>query len=744
MADLARLARGRWRGVTRIAPQLLVLGLLFGLTPLACGTDRVKSPFVGPAAGGAATGGEGPQGEAGLSLVVDGGDDVEPSLGGPCQDDGQCDDGVGCTVDGCDLGLGRCRFTPDDSRCAASFCGGAQRCDVRLDCMAGDIESCSDGSSCTINVCDEDTQSCRHEPRDADGDGDPTHNCGGGDCDDTDPNVSSSSSEVCGNHRDDDCDGQTDEADCATPEYDTCAAALEVTEPGYFDVDLTATKLDYPNDCATEAAGFRDAVLEIVLPEGGPYDLDVAAKIDSNLLALGTAPSCGDRRRVSCVPSYDSPGGASVARLLRRGLAPGRYPLYVAADTEATPQVHVEWRSAEAGAGGLCEGAQPPAGEGAPLTFRLADYVIDGASICDPPERPPVGDSPKPLSPVRTGDAYVSFSLAEPRDVVLIAEAQNGLGVPLLSLLDASCKTELTCRQSQPGRLFVRALPAGDYVASVAATGPDDVSVRLQTSEVSGAPPGEGCADAQPLTAGAEQIVDLSTHEDAVYTQCLPGAPDASFDFELDGKSDVALVGRFADGDEGGLSFASASCEDNRGCSTGGGTLRAVRYGLSAGRYGALIESAQGNPVGISWFERPAAAGVHVPFSDGCSSFITIPQTGGRFTGNTSNSFPDFQGGCDVGGQPEGGAPDQILKLSLSRARRVIFDMIGSSYRTMLSVRQGPSCPGAELPRACAAGYRATRSFLDLRLEPGDYFVQIDGYAGDSGPWKLDVFSAPL
>ncbi|HYP88449.1 MAG TPA: hypothetical protein VEQ59_09850, partial [Polyangiaceae bacterium] len=108
------------------------------------------------------------------------------------------------------------------------------------------------------------------------------------------------------------------------------------------------------------------------------------------------------------------------------------------------------------------------------------------------------------------------------------------------------------------------------------------------------------------------------------------------------------------------------------------------------------------------------------------------------------NAFPDFSAGCDVGGQSDAGAPDQILKLSLSAPRRVVLDMQGSSYNTMLSVRQGPSCPGTERPSSCAPGYGASRSYLDLELQAGDYFVQIDGYAGASGSWKLDVFTAPL
>ena len=61
----------------------------------------------------------------------------------------------------------------------------------------------------------------------------------------------------------------------------------------------------------------------------------------------------------------------------------------------------------------------------------------------------------------------------------------------------------------------------------------------------------------------------------------------------------------------------------------------------------------------------------------------------------------------------------------------------------MLSVRSGPACPGIELPLACAAGQSASRSFLDLALESGDYYIQVDGYGADAGAWSLDVYVTP-
>jgi hypothetical protein len=670
---------------------------------------------------------------------VDAGSDVDPTLGGPCQDDGQCADGVDCTHDVCDQEIGRCRFSPDDGMCDnPRYCDGVERCDVRDGCVFGEPVACSDNSTCTIDVCVEETQSCRNEPRDADGDGDPTHNCGGTDCDDAQPLVHSGAGEICGNRRDDDCDQQMDEDDCVVPQYDNCAAPLEVRASGYYDVELVGTVLDYSSECtvpAPDEPAFRDAVLSIAVGDGGPFDVDVTVKLDSGRLSLATAATCGDEASVTCMPSYPAPAGGSVSRLLLRGLSAGEYPVYLAADSEATALVYVEIRPAEAHAGELCDEAVELTPE-APVRLRLPAYTKDVASRCQ--SSGATAEHPNR----KLGDGFVWFELEEASDVVLIAEAELGLGEPVLTLLDA-CQSELTCRKSQPARLFVRNLGPGTYQVAVAATGPDDVSVRLETLPPSEAPPGEGCDDPQPLMPGVETFVDLSLHQDSINSSCLPGAPDATFGFELEGKRDVALVGRFADW--GGVSIANFDCATAYACEAGAGTMRAVRYGLEAGSYRGVIESVFGNPVGLSLFERAALATVHVPFADDCEGMLTIPELGGRFTGNTSNAFADFSAGCDVGGQAEGGAPDQILRLALSEPRRVILDMQGSTYETMLSVRAGPNCPGVELPSSCATGLApgAGRSYLDLDLAAGDYLVQIDGYNGASGAWTLNVFTAP-
>src|SRR6266542_1466678 len=61
-----------------------------------------------------------------------------PILGGPCLESDQCNDGVDCTFDACNLTVHRCQFTPDDSRCQnAMYCDGVERCDPLFGCRPG-------------------------------------------------------------------------------------------------------------------------------------------------------------------------------------------------------------------------------------------------------------------------------------------------------------------------------------------------------------------------------------------------------------------------------------------------------------------------------------------------------------------------------------------------------------------------------------------------------------------------------
>jgi hypothetical protein len=84
-----------------------------------------------------------------------------------CATDLECDDGIACTDDRCDLSVGLCRHAALDVRCDDGlFCTGVERCDLVKGCVTTP-RSCADSISCTHDLCDETTDSCAHDPDDA-------------------------------------------------------------------------------------------------------------------------------------------------------------------------------------------------------------------------------------------------------------------------------------------------------------------------------------------------------------------------------------------------------------------------------------------------------------------------------------------------------------------------------------------------------------------------------------------------
>ncbi len=110
-----------------------------------------------------------------------------------CTQDADCDDGISCTVDVCDLTSGECSVTPDDTVCddgvgctddVCDVTNGCQsvandaRCDDLIDCTTDvcdaindctyvpDDTVCDDGVGCTVDTCDVDSD-CLNVPDDA-------------------------------------------------------------------------------------------------------------------------------------------------------------------------------------------------------------------------------------------------------------------------------------------------------------------------------------------------------------------------------------------------------------------------------------------------------------------------------------------------------------------------------------------------------------------------------------------------
>ena len=714
---------------------------LVGVLHAGCGSDA-KELFTRPF-------------DAGVSAdaTEERGPEVDPTLGGPCTEDAQCDDAIACTFDSCDKTLLRCRNVPDDSLCADPlYCNGREKCVLRFGCAAGPVITCQDDDPCTIDRCVEATKGCEHKPRDLDGDGDPDYHCvGSHDCDDLDPDVGSSHVEVCGNGKDDNCNGIPDESPCVAPANDICETALPVTlaanQSGTFLLSTQAAKRDYlKTNCpqVQTPTASKDIVLKIVVPPGAAQDVEVwaTAQTSNNEVAVALRagmgpddlPACkSDAAEVGCGHIAASPSARAIARSQGGGSL-----VYAIVTTQQPGAVDVKVRLGEPVPKPTNESCASPLDVplDTPFTVTLIDPAKDVPSACDK---------------VQTGELTYQFTLPGPglADVKILTFTQAGSGQPVISLRDTSCTDELRCRVGPLLPIFARGLAPGPHVFTVSGTRQIDASILVKATYPATSPPlDQSCATAPPITPNTTIVVPLSGHEDAIANGCLPGGPTAAYTLDLPVESDVLVIGRFPSNEVGAVSLSRPGCGTADlvvppGCAMGPSPQRVSARKVPAGSYRVIVADELAQNVQLTVLVRPSVAPTDVGLSDSCVTPFTMPAAGGFFIGDTTNSSADFNAGCDAPGQPIGGAKDQIVQLTLAQKQRVVFDMIGSSFTTILDVRQGPTCPATEIPNACYVGFTAGRSFLDLTLNAGTYWVQIDGYNGERGPWQLDTRVLP-
>jgi len=96
----------------------------------------------------------------------------ETCVAGMCQSGSvpTCDDGVTCTVDSCDVPTDICVHTPVTCSCFLDsdcddglFCNGEETCSGGS-CVSGTAPDCNDGVDCTVDSCNVLTNACDHIP----------------------------------------------------------------------------------------------------------------------------------------------------------------------------------------------------------------------------------------------------------------------------------------------------------------------------------------------------------------------------------------------------------------------------------------------------------------------------------------------------------------------------------------------------------------------------------------------------
>lgn len=658
--------------------------------------------------------------------------DADPTLGGPCVDDAQCNDMIACTYDSCDRTLGRCRNVPDSSQCQDGvYCNGQEQCVIGHGCEPGAVVSCDNGNPCQTGTCVESSQSCVFVTRDVDQDGDPDGRCmGGHDCNDLDPDVSSLHAEVCANGIDDNCNGQVDEMPCVTPKGNTCLTAVQIPGQGTFQLSTLGCNDTFITTCSVSMPkAAQTVVAAITVPAGPNVDLDVWATTTVEV-ALALETSCGDANsEVACGAGT----GATSVRARGYDLAPGVYYAIVVTQNPTTDvELQVSFLPASTYPGNVDCGSAAPITPGAPVTVSVVEPLpTDLASACAAP----------------TGELTYAFTTTQAQDIHVYASTMRGTGTPVVGLRDPHCTDatdELACQQNAAVALFQQDAPPGTYVLTVGGTAPIDVNVDLELAAPTTPTPDETCAAPPVLAANTATTFDLGHHESAIKDGCFPAGPDLAYDLPLSTASDVLLLAQIPQSESGGVSLDAPACNASTqlACTTGDTPLRVSRRNVRAGDWRVVLADQLGLQGTVEAFVRPTTAPVIVAPGQAstCASAIDA-SNGGFFTGNTSTVPVGAMSGCDA--PTQGGEHVQYLALNLATPRRVVLDAEGSAFQTLLDVRQGPSCPGSPVNNGCYVGYTAQRSFLDLELPAGSYWVMMSGYDGASGAWDLDVRVLP-
>src|SRR5262249_29764702 len=152
--------------------------------------------------------------------------------------------------------------------------------------------------------------------------------------------------------------------------------------------------------------------------------------------------------------------------------------------------------------------------------------------------------------------------------------------------------------------------------------------------------------------------------------------------------SDVMVIGRFGQNVTGFVSFDAPACDTGAlmTCGAGQTPVRISKRAVPAGNYRVVIGDTLGQVDQLTTLVRPTVPPTTVSGGDVCASAFTIPSTGGYFVGDTTNMVADFDNACDTPGLPQGGAPDQILRLDLPQPKRVVFNTDGSVFATILDI----------------------------------------------------------
>lgn len=363
-------------------------------------------------------------------------------------------------------------------------------------------------------------------------------------------------------------------------------------------------------------------------------------------------------------------------------------------------------------------------------------------------------------------DVVYGLKLAQTRRLSAVVRAIDpGSGFQPVLALRSSCadaRSELSCGFVQPGSdraSLSLELKAGNAFLWVDGESQAGGEFELELS-FDAVPAIDACAEPGLLRGGDTLDVTGETQglSDDLGSSCGgAGAPDAIYSLVLDRSRRVKLEVTGVAGFRPTLALRGACLEPSTelacapGSATGIATIELP--GLGPGTYSVIVDgSGSGSNAATGRFRLRVTLGepAPLPTNDTCQTALELPMgTVGspmvlNLQGDTSAAKNDLPG-CEATGA------DLVYTFELAQARRVravATPLSGSRLQPVLSLRRDMQCE-SQLAReqllCTAAGQPGFPASLDSpRLDPGRWFLIVDGKSRTSGAFDLSVeFATP-
>jgi hypothetical protein len=491
-------------------------------------------------------------------------------------------------------------------------------------------------------------------------------------------------------------------------------------------VSGSTTRGESANAGSCDKSDAREIVYVLEVPQRQRVTLDVEARYDSVLYVR--KDDCSDESaEVEC--NDDAPNGGRTRSRIERVLEPGKYFVFVDGYNQEQGSYKLTVTTSDVVAlSDACRRA-PLLATGAPVSASTGGFADDAQASCG-------GGAPG-------ADAPWWFELPVRSRVRVLEHSDDVSPVVHLRRACRDEQSETACGEAQPGvrdAVVTGLMDPGAYTVFADARERD--SSGAYTLSLETAPPegsgvaGDGCGDAVPLPGAAGSMVSGDTfaaRDDVAGTCGGAGAADVVYRVDVPRRSRLRASLQSEEGAH--VLVASRRCGDPAQEVACGRSLDEV---VAPGTYFVGVDGWQPDALGrfvLSWSLQDLAAQAAA-----CASAPTLVErrTTSATTAGSGDRFAVSCSGRDVAA----GGADRVFRFTVASRARAHVTVTAATFDAAVALRRqcADDTASASAELACSASAdRSRRTTIDRVLEPGTYWVVVDGQTpGDQGAFSVD------